>query len=129
MLSKSSQVKSSLECEEVEQNEEQGGKQGNTRAFKCSSQAKSSLENGEVEALKMLISELQKDKEYLKQEAIKWQQLLADERNKVKQLEAALLPAREEEVVEAEAAEPQEQTEPQLPRTFREKLKWLFNSK
>ena len=114
-----------------------------------SSQVESSLEsqeNNEVTALKMLIDELKqdkedlkkdkeqliKDKEDLKQEALKWQQLLADERNKVKLLEAAAKPVEEvnfTEVKEVEeepaaAAEPEE-----LPHTFKEKIKWLFNNK
>ena len=102
--------------------------------------------SGEVEALKLLIEELKqdkedlkrdkeqliKDKEDLKQEALKWQQLLADERNKVKLLEAAAKPVEEvnfTEVKEVEeepaaAAEPEE-----LPHTFKEKIKWLFNNK
>ena len=100
------------------------------------------LQNGEVEALKALVKELQeqkqellKDKEYLKQEALKWQQLLIDERNKVKLLEAAAEPREQEieytEIREAAAAaEPQQEpTEPQpQPRTFKEKIKWLFTS-
>ena len=114
-----------------------------------SSQVESSLEsqeNNEVTALKMLIDELKqdkedlkkdkeqliKDKEDLKQEALKWQQLLADERNKVKLWEAAAKPVEEvnfTEVKEVEeepaaAAEPEE-----LPHTFKEKIKWLFNNK
>lgn len=97
--------------------------------------------SGEVEALKLLVEELkaekkelQNDKEYLKQEALKWQQLLADERNKVKLLEAAAAPGEEEvsftEIKDPAAAaerieQPQEQQE--LPKTFIEKLKWLFS--
>lgn len=108
-----------------------------------SSQVESSLEskeNNEIEALKMLIDELKqdkedlkkdkeqliKDKEDLKQEALKWQQLLADERNKVKLLEAAAAPV-EEEIELEEVTEQQEQQE--LPKTFTQKLKWLFNNK
>lgn len=105
-----------------------------------SSQVESSLEskeNNEIEALKMLIDELKqdkedlkkdkeqliKDKEDLKQEALKWQQLLADERNKVKLLEAAATAPVEEEI------ELEEVTEQELPKTFTQKIKWLFNKK
>ena len=49
-----------------------------------------------IEELKQEKEELKKDKEYLKQEALKWQQLLIDERNKVKVLEAAVLPVEKE---------------------------------
>lgn len=94
--------------------------------------------SGEVEALKLLIEELKqdkeqliKDKEDLKQEALKWQQLLVDERNKVKLLEAAAAPVEKEELVfrEVEQEEPAaEQEEKQkLPQTFGEKIKWLFS--
>lgn len=86
-------------------------------------------ENGEVEALKMLVEELKADKEYLKQEALKWQQLLADERNKVKLLEAAAAPIEKEDIVyrEMEQEEPAAKEEKQeLPQTFTEKIKWLF---
>lgn len=115
-----------------------------------SSQVESSLEskeNNEVAALKMLIDELKqdkedlkrdkeqliKDKEDLKQEALKWQQLLADERNKVKLLEAAATEEEQEvefkEVIEPAAAELEEPTkENELPQTFKEKIKWLFTS-
>ena len=50
-------------------------------------------QNGEIEALKQLIEELcqekeelKTDKEYLKGEVLKWQQLFVEERNKVKLL-------------------------------------------
>lgn len=108
---------------------------GQVKSSQVSSQVESSLEskeNKEIEALKMLIEELKqekeslkqdkedlkqdkeqliKDKEYLQQEALKWQQLLADERNKVKLLEAAEEPLQEinyrevEEAAEEQAAE------------------------
>ena len=102
--------------------------------------------SGEVEALKLLIEELKqdkedlkrdkeqliKDKEDLKQEALKWQQLLADERNKVKLLEAAAEPVEQEvefkEVEEPAAAEQIEQPQ-ELPKTFKEKIKWLFSNR
>ena len=107
-----------------------------------SSQVESSLEsqeNNEVTALKMLIDELKqdkedlkkdkeqliKDKEDLKQEALKWQQLLIEERNKVKLLEAAAAEEPREEVVNFE--EPAVVEEPhELPKTFGEKIKWFF---
>ena len=92
-------------------------------------------ESGEVQALKELIKELRqdkedlkRDKEDLKQEALKWQQLLIEERNKVKLLEAAAAEEPREEVVNFE--EPAAVAEPQeLPKTFGEKLKWLFSKK
>lgn len=89
--------------------------------------------SGEVEALKMLIDELkkdkeqlQKDKEYLKQESLKWQQLLADERNKVKLLETAAAPIEKTEVVYRQVEQEKIQ---ELPQTFGEKIKWLFGKK
>lgn len=108
-----------------------------------SSQVESSLEskeNKEIEALKMLIEELKeekeelkkdkeqliKDKEDLKQDILSWKSLLADERNKVKLLEAAAAPV-EEEIELEEIKDPQEQQE--LPKTFTQKIKWLFNKK
>ena len=70
--------------------------------------------SGEVEALKMLIEELKKDKEqllqdkdYLKQEALKWQRLLSDEREKVKLLEGAAAPVEDINVVDVEPKEEQ----------------------
>ena len=101
-------------------------------------------ESGEVQALKELIKELRqdkedlkRDKEDLKQEALKWQQLLIEERNKVKLLEAAAAEEPREEVVNFEEPaareiieEPAAVAEPQeLPKTFGEKLKWLFSKK
>lgn len=101
--------------------------------------------SGEVEALKLLIEELKqdkedlkqdkeqliKDKEDLKQEALKWQQLLADERNKVKLLEAAAAPVEKEEVVfrevEQEESAAEQEEKQQMPQTFGEKIKWLFS--
>lgn len=101
-------------------------------------------ESGEVQALKELIKELRqdkedlkRDKEDLKQEALKWQQLLMEERNKVKLLEAAAAEEPREEVVNFEEPaakeiieEPAAVAEPQkLPKTFGEKLKLLFSKK
>lgn len=89
--------------------------------------------NGEVEALKQLIQELKEDKEYLKQEVLKWQQLLADERNKVKLLEEAAAPKEPQEVNFTEVLEPapeeqKKEAEPQeLPKGFFNKLKWLLD--
>ena len=63
-------------------------------------------QNGEIEALKQLIEELcqekeelKTDKEYLKGEVLKWQQLFVEERNKVKLLETA---AASDEIIEYE---------------------------
>lgn len=111
-------------------------------------------QNGEIEALKLLIAELKqdkedlkKDKEDLKQEALKWQQLLLEERNKVKLLEAAAAGEaaadQEEEIIVDEIIKEDpvkmdpikedpvkhdliEQPEAEKPKTFTEKLKWLF---
>ena len=110
-------------------------------------------ENTEIALLKQLVEGLQldkkelqkdkeqliKDKEYLKQEALKWQQLFADERNKVKMLEQK--EEQEAQVVEYESAaaadEKQEQEQPteqeqnerqELPQGFINKLKWLLKS-
>lgn len=83
------------------------------------------------EDLKRDKEQLIKDKEDLKQEAFKWQQLLLDEKNKVKMLEAA---ANKDSSIDQEvykdieptntAVEPEEKNVP--PQTFFEKLKWLF---
>ena len=95
-------------------------------------------ESEEVKALKELIAELRqdkedlkRDKEDLKQEALKWQQLLIDERNKVKLLEAAAAPKEKEEVMFTEVQEEPAATETEkqeLPQGFFNKLKWLFKS-
>ena len=99
--------------------------------------------DGEIEALKQLIEELKqdkedlkKDKEDLKQEAIKWQQLLLEEKNKVKLLEAATskeTEAEEATVVEFEEVNnsEEEKREPlpaEPPKGFINKLKWLFSN-
>lgn len=97
--------------------------------------------DGEIEALKQLIEELKqdkedlkKDKEDLKQEAIKWQQLLLEEKNKVKLLEAATSKETEEaEVIELEEVNnsKEEKREPlpaEPPKGFINKLKWLFSN-
>ena len=127
-------------------NEDKAAKDNSSVQVKSSqvlSQVKSSLEqqeNNEIEALKMLINELKeekeelkkdkeqliKDKEYLQQDILSWKSLLADERNKVKLLEAAAAPV-EEEIELEEIKDPQEQQE--LPKTFTQKIKWLFNKK
>lgn len=93
-------------------------------------------ESGEVKALKELIAELRqdkedlkRDKEDLKQEALKWQQLLIDERNKVKLLEAAAAPKEKEELMFTEVEEEpaaKEVEKQELPQGFFNKLKWLF---
>lgn len=98
---------------------------------------------GEIEALKQLIEELKrdkedlkKDKEDLKQEAIKWQQLLIEEKNKVKLLEATASKTEEAEestVVEFEEVNnsKEEKREPlpaEPPNGFINKLKWLFSN-
>lgn len=85
-------------------------------------------DNGEIEALKLLIEELKaekeelkkdkeqliKDKEYLQQDIVAWKSLLADERNKVKLLEDA---KKEDENIIVDAEQP------------KKKFKWFFNSK
>jgi len=123
-----------------------------TNATDTTNQPEKELQSSkEIEVLRLLVEELQaekeelkKDKEYLKQEANKWQQLLIDERNKVKLLEAAAEKQQEKEEIEIEevteikeaAAEEvvqQDQQQPdqgqqdqQLPKTFFARLKWLF---
>jgi hypothetical protein len=96
--------------------------------------------DGEIAALKQLIEELKqdkedlkKDKEDLKQEAIKWQQLLLEEKNKVKLLEAATSKTEEATVVEFEEVnnskeEKREAVPAEPPKGFINKLKWLFGS-
>lgn len=110
-----------------------------TNATACNQPDNAIEESGEVQALKELIKELKrdkeelqkdkedlkKDKEDLKQEALKWQQLLIEERNKVKLLEATE-EQRKEVVNLEEPAIVEEQQE--LPKTFGKKLKWLFKS-
>ena len=98
------------------------------------------LATGEVEALKQLIEELKqdkedlkKDKEDLKHEIINWQQLLLEEKNKVKLLEAATSKTEEATVVEFEEVNnsKEEKREPlpaEVPKGFINKLKWLFNN-
>lgn len=121
-----------------------------TNATNATDKELKELQNGgEVEALKLLVEELKqdkedlkkdkeqliKDKEDLKQEALKWQQLLLDERNKVKLLEEAAAPVEAAEFTEvkeaAAAAEEIEQSQEkqELPKTFREKLRWLLSNK
>ena len=73
-----------------------------------------------------IIDVFNKDKEYLKQESLKWQQLLADERNKVKLLETAAAPIEKTEVVYRQVEQEKIQ---ELPQTFGEKIKWLFGKK
>jgi hypothetical protein len=95
--------------------------------------------DGEIEALKQLIEELKqdkedlkKDKEDLKQEAIKWQQLLLEEKNKVKLLEAAASKETEETVIDFEevddSKEEVREAVPAVPKGFINKLKWLFSN-
>ena len=108
-------------------------------------------ENTEIALLKQLVEGLQldkkelqkdkeqliKDKEYLKQEALKWQQLFADERKKVIMLEQKEEQEPQEVEFEAAADEKQEQEQPteqeqneqqELPQGFINKLKWLLKS-
>jgi chromosome segregation ATPase len=94
--------------------------------------------DGEIAALKQLIEELKqdkedlkKDKEDLKQEAIKWQQLLLEEKNKVKLLEAATSKTEGEVIEFEEVADSKEEVReavPATPKGFINKLKWLFGS-
>lgn len=104
---------------------------------------------GEIEALKLLVEELKAekeelkaDKEYLKNELVKWQSILADERNKIKLLEAAA-EEQQESIIEEQpkgteeaaafGAEQERETEAEqeqsYPQTFTEKIKWLFSKK
>lgn len=105
-------------------------------------------ESGEVQALKEMIEELKrdkedlkkdkeqltKDKEDLKQEALKWQQLLIDEKNKVKLLEAAKTEQQEDNIINIKEqlnvteSTKEEQEKKELHKGFFNKLKMLFRN-